>query len=204
MLQDGYHDVPEGKVASVATELEMRKPAPLRNHPAPQGVTLRRVPSPDLDWYRALFVHVGGNWLWFSRLRAPDDLLLDVLRDPLTEVHAVEKGGQAQGLLELNFRTPGECELALFGLGPALVGTGAGAWLMDNAISMAWSKPIERFHVHTCTLDHPNALGFYIRSGFTPNRRMIEIADDPRLTGELPEDAAPHAPLIKGASARGL
>lgn len=196
MLTDGYHDVPPGKVAAVVTELEMRAPAPLRGRPAPDGVALRPVPSPDLDWYRALFAHVGHDWLWFSRLRMTDDQLSAILTDPLVEVFAVEKDGQPQGLLELDFRTEGECELAYFGLGPALVGSGTGAWLMDQAITRAWARPIQRFHVHTCTLDHPSALGFYMRSGFTPTKRMVEIADDPRLTGVIPETRAPQIPVL--------
>lgn len=196
MLADGYHDVPPGKVANVATELEMRSPAPLRGHPAPAGLSLRRVMAPDLDWYRALFTHVGGDWLWFSRLRLDDDALASILQDPACHIHAVERDGIPLGLMELDFRTEGECELAYFGLGPELVGTGAGAWLMDQAITKAWAEPISRFHVHTCTLDHPAALEFYMRSGFTPIKRMIEIADDPRLTGELSPDLAERVPII--------
>lgn len=197
MLTDGYHDVPPGKVAAVATELEMRTQAPLRGHPAPPGATLRHIEAPELDWYRTLFDLVGGDWLWFSRLRLSDDDLGQILNDPKCEVWAVEQDGAAQGLLELDFRTTGECELAFFGLGPALVGTGTGAWLMDHAITKAWEKPITRFHVHTCTLDHPSALGFYIRSGFTPIKRMIEIADDPRLTGDIDTARAPRTPIIR-------
>jgi hypothetical protein len=53
--------------------------------------------------------------------------------------------------------------------------------------------------VHTCTLDHPAALGFYRRNGFTPFARAIESFADPRLLGVLPADCAPQIPLI-GAS----
>ena len=196
MLTDGYHDLPPGYLAAVVTYLEMRAPAPLRGHPAPEGVTLTRVPAPDPAWYRALFTHVGADWLWFSRLRLPEPELAAILTDPLTRVFAVEQGGAPQGLLELDFRTPGECELAYFGLGPALIGSGTGAWLMDQAITLAWAEPITRFHVHTCTLDSPGALGFYIRSGFTPTRRMVEIADDPRLTGLIDAEKAGHVPIL--------
>ena len=53
--------------------------------------------------------------------------------------------------------------------------------------------------VHTCTLDHPGALGFYRRNGFTPFARAIETFADPRLIDVLPRDTAPQTPLI-GAS----
>jgi hypothetical protein len=70
---------------------------------------------------------------------------------------------------------------------------------MNEAVTRAWARPITRFWVHTCTHDHPGALAFYVRSGFTPYQRMVEVHDDPRLQGLLPEAAAPHIPLIRPA-----
>jgi hypothetical protein len=67
---------------------------------------------------------------------------------------------------------------------------------MNRAIEQAWAHPIRRFWVHTCTLDHAGALAFYVRSGFVPYRRQIEIADDPRILGEAPRTAAPHVPIL--------
>jgi hypothetical protein len=67
---------------------------------------------------------------------------------------------------------------------------------MNAAIRRAFAKPVDRFFLHTCSLDHPAALAFYIRAGFTPYKRAIEVADDPRLTGRLPRTAAPHVPVI--------
>jgi hypothetical protein len=68
---------------------------------------------------------------------------------------------------------------------------------MNRAIERAWARPIHRFWVHTCTLDHPGALGFYIRSGFRPYARRVEVADDPRLVGLAPRTSAPHVPIIE-------
>jgi GNAT superfamily N-acetyltransferase len=81
---------------------------------------------------------------------------------------------------------------------PQAIGQGAGRFLMAQAIQKAWEKPIARFWVHTCTLDHPSALGFYQRSGFRPYALMVEVAADPRLSGVLGREAAPHVPLIEG------
>lgn len=197
MLSDGYHDVRQGKLAMVVTHLEMTAPARLRPAPLPEGVTFRQV-TPDLAWYRDIFRRVGAEeWLWFSRLRMSDDKLQAILTDPKVAFFTLTKDGKDEALLELDFRTDGACELAYFGLTPALIGAGAGRYLMNEAISRAWAHPIKRFHVHTCTIDSAQALPFYIRSGFTPIRRQVEIADDPRLTGELPETAGPHVPLLR-------
>ena len=55
---------------------------------------------------------------------------------------------------------------------------------------------MNRVHVHTCTLDHPAALGAYRRAGFTPYRRAVERFPDPRRVGILPRDCAPQVPLL--------
>ncbi len=198
MLSNGFHDVPRGKIATVVTHLEMREPAPLRAEPAlPDGVGFEPVATPQVDWYRDLFTRVGGlDWLWFSRLIMGDADLSAILSHPDVGVWALIRQGRAEALLELDFRASGACELAFFGVAPELIGTGAGRFLMNHAITLAWARPIRRFHVHTCTLDHPSALSFYRRSGFTPVRQQIEIADDPRLCGQLPETAAPHIPIF--------
>ena len=197
MLGDGFHDVPHGHLAMVVTHLQMSEEAPQRPVPAPDGITLRYVERPDSDWYRDLFLRVGGqDWLWFSRLNMPEADLRAILDDPAVVVIAAERDGQAEGLLELDFREEGACELAFFGLTREMVGGGIGRWLMNHAIRTAWSRPISRFHVHTCTLDSPQALDFYCRSGFTPHRRQVEIAPDPRLGGQLPKEAGAHIPVI--------
>jgi GNAT superfamily N-acetyltransferase len=197
MIPDGYTDIPAGRIAAVVTWLEMRAPAPARPEVESPGWTLTRERQADLAWYRDLFRRVGEEWLWFSRLTMTDAELAAIVHDPRIEVYALWQNGRAEGLLELDFREAGACELVFLGLTPALVGTGAGRWMMNRAIASAWAQPIERFQVHTCTLDHPAAMAFYLRSGFAAIRRQIEIAVDPRLTGLAAITAAPHAPIIR-------
>lgn len=196
LLPPGYHDVPAGAMATVVTYLTMPAPAPVRPERADAPWSLRPVTRPDLDWYRDLYRRIGADWLWSSRLTLTDEALSAILGDADVRVQALSVDGGDEGLLELDFRVPGACELAFFGVTPALVGTGAGRWLMNRAIALAWARPIQRFWVHTCTLDAPAALPFYVRSGFLPVERKVEIYTDPRLAGLLPRDAAPHVPVI--------
>jgi GNAT superfamily N-acetyltransferase len=195
ILPDGYSDVPAGKIAAIVTHLEMTaRPAP---RPDIAGAwSLRRVDSPVLDWFRDLYRRVGEEWLWFSRIRMPDAELAKRLHAPQLEVYALVDGGRDEGLLELDFRESGQCEIGMFGVTPKLVGTGAGRWLMRRALDIAWSRPVERVWLHTCTFDHPAALAFYQRSGFRAFRRQVEVADDPRLDGTVPRDVARHVPVI--------
>lgn len=198
MLVDGYSKIPAGKLVAAVTCLEMLAPVAAAHDPQQEALTLTLCDNPDVAWYRDLYRRVGAEWLWGSRLGLSDEDLAAIIRDPRVEVRAVLANGRAEGLLELDFREEGQCELAFFGLTKAVMGQGAGRWLMNRAIEYAWAKPISRLWVHTCSFDSPQALGFYIRSGFVPYERMVEVFDDPRLTGLLPEDAAPQVPILRG------
>ena len=194
---DGMTDLPPGKIATVVTFLELRRRPDLP--PAPDGAWTLDPIGADLERYRALFRRIGEPWLWFSRLVMPGPELLAILADREVEALALRArpgGSEDIGLLELDFRRSGACELAFLGVVPEAIGSGAGRFLIGQAIARAFARPIGRLWVHTCTLDHPDALGFYRRAGFRPYKRAIEVADDPRLDGHLPREAAPQIPLM--------
>lgn len=195
-LSDGITDVAPGKIAAVVTHLEMRARPALRPAPLRQAYTIEPMEPLSAARYRELFQDTGGPWLWFSRLRLAPAALGEIISHPDVAIFTLRHGGTDVGLLELDFRSPGVGELAFLGMTAPHLGQGAGRMLMNRAIEVAWARPIGVFRVHSCTLDHPAALDFYIRSGFTAVRRQIEIADDPRLTGDLPRNAAPQVPLI--------
>ena len=184
------------QLAAVVTTLEMRAvPENLAVPPSPLRLDRRDRIAPD-D-YRTLFRLVGAPWLWFSRLVMSDTDLCAIVHDDAVELFAiVDPAGHDVGMLELDFRSAGECELAFLGLVPALTGQGHGRWLLAQAVTRAWRPGVTRVHVHTCTLDHPAALAAYRRAGFTAIERAIELFADPRLAGLLPADCAPHIPLV--------
>lgn len=192
----GLIPVKPHEVATIVTSLEMLdrpRPAPLPASP----LRLIRWEKPAIERYRALFRRVGSPWLWFSRLVMADEALAAILQDDAVRIWAVvDRTGIEVGMLELDDRKPGECELSYVGLIPELAGQGHGRWLMAHALALAWGKEVRRVWVHTCTLDHPGALKFYRRSGFVPYQRTIETFVDPRTIGILPADAAPHYPLL--------
>ncbi len=194
-MENGYTDLLPGKIAAVVTYLEMRQP------PAPPTSTeseflVRRIKHPDLDWYRALYRRIGEPWLWFSRLRASDDELRATLEDPAIDIFVLSHAGEDHGLLEFDRRRMPDIEIAFFGVTPEMIGKGAGRALLAHCLPLAWEHKPQRVWLHTCTSDHPSALAFYRKFGFVPYQRAIEIADDPRLTGDLPRSAAPHVPIL--------
>ena len=183
-------------LATIVTTLEMRRRPPLRPIPGSR-FRLVRWERPAIDRYRTLFARVGAPWLWFSRLVMADAALSAILGDPLIQVHAVtDPAGIEVGMVELDFRQPAACEISYFGLVPELAGQGHGRWLMAETLARAWNKGVERVWLHTCTLDHQGALGFYRAQGFVAVKRTIETFPDPRTSGVLPRDAAPQIPLL--------
>ncbi|MEF2553376.1 GNAT family N-acetyltransferase [Aurantimonas sp. A2-1-M11] len=196
-LPDGFTAIPPGKIAAIATILEMTAP-PADREPLSGEANWRfeRVAAPDPAWYEALYRRVGGNHLWYSRLAMPGDDLAATIRHPDLAIHALTVDGSPEGLVELDFREEGACELVFFGVTETLIGTRAARFMMGRAIAAAFARPIQRLWLHTNTMDHPRAMAFYRRSGFTPVRQMVEIADDPRLTGLFAPDAAPHLPIF--------
>ena len=195
-LENGYYGLPRGKLLNVVICLEMKARPQTIGAGLPDGYVLKRLGQGDIATHRAIFRDVGEDLMWFSRLIMPDEKLKSVLADPNVESFAVMKGDVPVGILELNFREAPDCELAFFGVSKNTIGTGLGRALMNEALRRAWSRPISRLWVHTCHYDHPRALGFYQKSGFTPYARMIEVHDDPRLSGHLPLSAAPQVPMV--------
>ena len=185
-------DVPRGHVAAVVTFLEMTE-RPHRQAMPESPLRLERWTAVDPDRYRTLFRRVGARWLWFSRLAMDDATLMA----NVAEVHVVhDPAGEEAGLIELDFRTPGEGLIRFLGLVPELAGQGHGRWLFAQTLDLAWRAEVDRVRVHTCTLDHPAALPAYLRAGFKACSRAFESFPDPRLNGSLPRDCAPQVPLL--------
>ena len=188
--------VPPDHLACVVTTLEMTARPPLRPLPASR-LRLTKWDRPSPAKYRALFARVGSPWLWYSRLAMDEAALRTIIHDPaITIFAAVDPAGIEVGMLELDYRQANACEISYFALISELVGNGHGRWLMGHALAYAWRPGIARVWLHTCTLDHPSALGFYRAAGFTAIARTLETFPDPRALGLLPADAAPQVPSL--------
>jgi GNAT superfamily N-acetyltransferase len=192
-----FSPIANGEIGTIVTSLEMTRRPALRATPM-SDLRLERWNAPTPDKYRALYRRIGEPWLWFSRLELDDAALSTIIFNPQIRIWAIlNRRGIEVGILELDFREAGQCEIAFFGLVPELSGQGHGSWLMAMALQAGWGEPgVTRMWVHTCTLDGPGALGFYMKSGFIPYQRQLETFLDPRLNGLIPREAAPQIPII--------
>jgi GNAT superfamily N-acetyltransferase len=189
-------DIRDGDLGTVVTYLEMTE-RPKTQSVAGSPLRLEQWHRVDPARYRTLFRRIGGRWLWYSRLAMNDA----ALQANVAEVHAVVDGSRTElGMIELDFRQPGECLIRFLGLVPELAGRGHGRWLFAQMLALAWRAGVNRVHVNTCTLDHPAALPSYLRAGFRAYKRSFESFPDPRMLGLLPLDVSPQIPVVAGSA----
>jgi GNAT superfamily N-acetyltransferase len=169
------------------TYLEMRERPAGRRVPAPlEKLALMRAENCTVSFYRWLYAAVGEKWLWFERRLLDDDALLAEIDKPTIAIYVLYVRGVPAGFFELDTAQPNETKLCYFGLVPEFIGRRLGPYLLQAAIDEAWTRPIERFWLHTSTFDHPKALRVYQQAGFTVYARRRIAFEDPRVTGILP------------------
>ena len=122
------------------------------------------VPLPELN--RFLYAAVGAPWTWYMRLQWSWQEWFDFLAKDSVQTWVAYIDATPIGYFELEAQANGAVEIAYFGLLPEFVGKGYGGGLLEDAIDKAWQMASARIWLHTCTLDHPNALPNYLRRGF--------------------------------------
>jgi GNAT superfamily N-acetyltransferase len=149
---------------------------PERVVPPPRGgLTVVHARTPTVRYYRFLYDAVGGPWQWLSRRKLSDEELARLLQDPRDEVHVLHVDGVPAGFAELDRRAEAEIELVQFGLMPEFIGRGLGKYFLQWVVDRAWSYGPRRLWLHTCTLDHPNALPNYRKAGFVLYKEVTQL-----------------------------
>ena len=168
------------KVPVDVTYLQMLA-APAYAAPAmPESVQVMRAERPSAAYYRFLYGTVGKPWQWYERMKLTDGELNLILHAPHVEVHVLYVAGVPAGYVEMVRETHGETEIAYFGLMPDFIGRGLGRFFLEWSLTYAWSHQPQRVWLHTCSLDHPQALPNYEKAGLVPYRRERVFIVDPR------------------------
>ncbi len=182
----------KGWVTTTVSYLEMMSP-PDRVPAKPPGTEaeVRRAFQPTVSFFRYLYDTIGEDWTWTGRRLMDDAALLSIIHDLQVEVNILWFNGVPAGLAELDHRSPPDIELSYFGLLPDFVGRGLGGFFLNWAIDRAWHAKPKRFWVHTCDLDHPNALPVYQKAGFEIYRQedirevVLHEMPPPRRSGQV-------------------
>ena len=195
MISDGFHSLPQGKLATLVTWLSREVPATKAARNLPEDLQLQRLTAANADRYLTLFRAVGERWMWFSRLRSSRDELAAILDDPQVFAFVLIRDGLDVGLLEMDYRDDAIPELSFLGLVSDAIGQGYGKLLMGVALDHAVVRDIKVMHLHSCTFDHQGALAFYSAMGFEVTRREVEVFTDPRIDGTIAPGAVAGFPL---------
>ena len=159
----------------ITTYLEMRSPEQLRpKRCAEAKFQVREQKEPNWVFNRDLYFAVGEQWQWIDKRPWTDKQWKEYAAAPELRTFAAYYGDTLAGYYELRRESEPDgrnaaVEIAYFGLLPEFVGRGLGGALLTSAIEEAWSRGSgitpKRVWVHTCTLDHPQALANYQARG---------------------------------------
>jgi GNAT superfamily N-acetyltransferase len=166
------------------TYLELNEPAQFK---AAFGsfpdIAISRVPNPSPELYRNCYRTVGEAFHWFDRWDWTDEEIRKHLADPAIQLFVAQRTSNGKestlaGWYELRrVAEDDSVEVAYFGIVAAEFGRGFGKHLLSSAVRDAWALGPKRVWLHTCTLDHPNALPNYLARGFTPYRQETYEVD---------------------------
>ena len=145
--------------------LQMLDPARLRPRSCARGDWSTRRAEKSIDINRDFYRSVGGDWYWIDRLSWTDQRWQQYIDQPGLETWVARLDREVVGYFELDHQPSSGVEIAYFGLLPTFIGRGLGGVLLSEAIEHAWQLDTKRVWVHTCTLDHPNALENYLARG---------------------------------------
>ena len=124
-----------------------------------------KVDEPAPQFNKFLYQQVGANWEWVDRLVWSDQQWADYVCGETIHTWVAYFDGAPAGYYELDCQAEADTEIVYFGLMPEYIGKGFGGALLSSAISNGWVLGAQRIWLHTCTLDHPNALRNYQKRG---------------------------------------
>ena len=159
--------------------LEMHDPRDLRPRRSPRSdLALTRIDPPLPELNRFFYTAVGGAWYWTDRLPWTYRQWLTYLDRPELQTWMLTAAGVPAGYFELEAQHGQNVEIVYFGLLPAFVGKSLGSHLLTCAIECGFALNAKRVWVHTCTLDHPQALANYQARGLRLYKHETEVKDE--------------------------
>ena len=112
------------------------------------------------------YKNIGKKHRWVDRLVWMESQWIDYVTDKKVKTYVLRHKDNLAGFFELIFHYENkEVELAYFGILEEYQGQKLGSYLLSEAIKTSFDNDINRLWVHTCTLDHKNALNNYIARG---------------------------------------
>jgi len=122
--------------------------------------------KPSIDLCKFFYKEVGKNFFWRDRLKWSDQDWLDYINSDFFKLYILKHNNKLAGYYELLYEPKtNSMEIPYFGIFKEFYGKKIGGYLLTEALSTSFKQKITKVWVHTCTLDHPNALKNYLARG---------------------------------------
>ena len=112
------------------------------------------------------YKNIGKKHKWIDRLVWVDVQWIDYVSSEKVKTYVFKFKDDLAGFFELiSHSEKKEIEIAYFGLLEEFQNKKLGSYLLSQAIQKSFKENIDRVWLHTCSLDHKNALNNYIARG---------------------------------------
>ena len=120
----------------------------------------------DFQLNKFFYKNIGKKHHWVDRLVWTEKQWIDYVSNKNVKTYVLKNSNDLVGYFELNLHPDkNEVEIAYLGLLEEYRNKKLGSYLLSNAIKNSFLNKPKRVWVHTCSLDHKNALGNYISRG---------------------------------------
>jgi ribosomal protein S18 acetylase RimI-like enzyme len=127
---------------------------------------------PNFQLNKFFYKNIGKDHHWVDRLVWSEKEWIDYVSNEKVSTYILRKEKDVCGYFELIFhKDKNEFEIAYFGLLKEYHNKKLGSFLLSFAIKKCFEKNINRVWVHTCSLDHDNALKNYLSRGMKIYKR---------------------------------
>ena len=147
--------------------LEINSIIDLKAVPKPsKNYSINLVNPIDFQLNKFFYKNIGKKHRWIDRLVWTESKWIDYVSDKKVKTYVFKYNDELAGFFELIFHfEKKETEIAYFGLLEEYQNKKLGSYLLHEAIIKSFDNHIKRVWVHTCSLDHKNALNNYIDRG---------------------------------------
>ena len=120
----------------------------------------------DFQLNKFFYKNVGKNHYWIDRLVWTDKQWISYVSNKKVKTYILKYKNDLAGYFELIVHSDiGEVEIAYLGLLKEYHNQKLGSFLLTSAIKNSFLEKPKRVWVHTCSLDHKNALSNYLSRG---------------------------------------
>ena len=130
------------------------------------GYQIKLIDPPDFQLNKFFYKNIGKNHNWTDRLTWTEKQWIEFTTNKNTKTFILSKKNDLAGYFELIFHEEkNEIEIAYLGILEEYQNKKLGSFLLSTAIKKSFSNNPKRVWVHTCSLDHRNALNNYLSRG---------------------------------------